>query len=1106
MRFNLLGPVSVSIGQDEVVVPPGFPRTMLTALLIDANRVVPAETLADVLWGGRPPAALGAGLRNHLARLRRQLGPEAGARLVTVPPGYLVRIEPGELDEEVFLDGCRLGREQLNAGRFAAAAVTLGEALRLWRGDPLSGVSLGARADAHVQRLHEARLAAWQARIAADLHLGRHDDVVPELRTLAHSHPLREALHEQLMLALYRSGRQAEALDVFRALRDRLIEDLGVEPSPPLQAIHSRILRADPELDRRPGQGAVPETPGSVVGDGGGQSGPRAVCQLPADTRTFIGRAEELDLLSGWVDANVRGEGTGTATVCAIDGMGGSGKSALAIHAAHRLKPLYDDHQLFLDLHGFTAGLEPLDPGDALEWLLRSLGVSPQLIPADVDQRAALYRDQLADSKTLIILDNAVSAAQIRPLLPGDSDTVVLITSRNRLTGLDDARSISLDCLTTREAGELLRQVAGVDRVSLTDLALGELAALCGNLPLALRIAASRLRHHRALQLNELVGKLRDESTRLEKLQDDGRNIRAVFDSSYTSLPDVEQLVFRLVGLAPGPDVDAYAIAAMTGLTMAAAERALESLLDRNLLIQHVYGRFQLHDLTRVYARALGEREPAEERDGALAGLLDYHLYTARRCDQHVARQTKPGPLSAIPTPAEAPPVPNRSHALAWLRVERDCLVASFSYARTQHQHAYVVTLASALATFMDNDCLWRQAADLHQAAITAARRLADPIDVAGALLNLSRERESTGNSAEAAALREESLGIYQSLGNRVGQAHAVHQQGIAQTVKGSMEAAVELHEQALSLYREVGDRVGEATALLKIGRIRSRMSVPAAAVLMQDALDIFHETNERVGEADAQWELARIQQWTGESDRAIALMTTALAIYQEVGNRLGEANALCELGRMRHEQGDHAGALGPLERSLAIYQEIASPHGEAIAARLLGCVRLEDGTAGLATGLLEQALATFRRLGIRIGEGDCLHDLARAKLQAKDPGAAELLRDALRLFEEIDESVGQAEVLISTGALVLETSGPRAAVDYYNRAEALAASTDAAKPQADALSGIAACEALYGELPEARAHLEQALSIYERIGTSDADAAAARLAALETEPTASLR
>jgi DNA-binding SARP family transcriptional activator len=597
----LLGRLTVECDGAPIALSAALPRTLLAVLLLEMNTAVSADRLIEALWAGRPPASASASLHNHVMRLRRLLGQEGGERVRAAPGGYLIQVEPGELDVHAFTDLCVSGAAALRDRQWAKASDEFAAALAICRGEPLSDVPRMSVHEPRLQQWEEDRLQALEGRIEADLALGRHGIVISELRALTTQYPLREAFHAQLMLAFYRAHRQADALDAYQVLRRTLVADLGVEPDASVQQLHQRILRADPTLDRAeaPPVAQTPEGGARRVDPGRANGGGRQ--QLPAGTRAFTGRDRELAALTDFAGDSAPG---GVApVVCTIDGMAGIGKTCLAVHAARRLRERFPDGQLFLDLHGHTADVDPVEPGAALDYLLRSLGTLPQRIPREPGQRAAFYRDRLAGSRTLIVLDNAAGSAQIRPLLPGEPGCMVIVTSRRRLTGLDDAYSLALDPLPEADAIDLVRKVAGPGRIVEGHPAVAELAALCGCVPLALRIVAARLRHHRALSIEDIVAGLRNENARLDHLQDEERSLVAGFDLSRRHLTSPERRLFDLLALNPGLEADADAAAALADIDHRSAERLLDSLVDHNLLVRHAPGRYSFHDLIRLYAQ-----------------------------------------------------------------------------------------------------------------------------------------------------------------------------------------------------------------------------------------------------------------------------------------------------------------------------------------------------------------------------------------------------------------------------------------------------------------------------------------------------------------------
>jgi DNA-binding SARP family transcriptional activator len=487
VRFSLLGPLQVT-GEDGTAVEVRglLRRTLLAELLLNAGSVVSADHLAELLWASDAAGGRGARLHNQIARLRQDLGDAGAQRVKAVPPGYLVEVSADELDLRQFAGYSAAGRRAAARGDWTQAAAEYTAALALWRGAPLADLPALA-ADPVVQRLDEERWTALQGRIEAGLNLGRHVEAAAELRTLTRDQPLREPLHAQLMLALYQDGRRDEALDVFRALSRALADEAGLEPGADIRDLHERILREDPALLIR---GGGPPSPPSAAPTGSRN-------QLPLDTRLFTGREPETERLLALAREAAEGGRSGTLTISALDGLGGVGKSALAVRIAHRVSGLFPDGQLYLDLHGNARHREPLAPLAALGQLLRSLDVAQQRIPADLADCSAMLRDRLTGTRTLILLDNAAAEAQVRPLLPDVPGCLVLITSRARLA-VEGALSLRLDVLSEAEAVALLLAAAGPGRIRPDDPAVAELAELCGRIPLALRIIAARLRHRRA--------------------------------------------------------------------------------------------------------------------------------------------------------------------------------------------------------------------------------------------------------------------------------------------------------------------------------------------------------------------------------------------------------------------------------------------------------------------------------------------------------------------------------------------------------------------------------------------------------------------------------
>jgi DNA-binding SARP family transcriptional activator/general stress protein YciG len=1042
MRFAVLGSVLAADDAGPIELPGSMPRIVLTVLLLRANTVVSADRLIDAVWKGRPPASATASLYNHVMRLRRQLGDPGGDRVRAVAPGYTIRVEPGELDLDVFAALCTSGRAARRQENWVKASEDFASALSLWADSPETGLAELAGRESQAVQLLEERWQAWEGRIEADLRLGRHEEAIGYLRALTADHPLREAFHGQLMLALYRAHRQTEALDAFQRLRRTLVEELGVEPSPSVRELHRLVLTADPRLASPAPLPAV--TPIAPTGPAVRLPGVRS--QLPADTRVFNGRAHELEQLLRLADTASEPDAVGTVVISAIDGMGGVGKSALAVHAAHRLRDRFPDRQLFIDLHGHTPGLEPLTASEALSRLLCALGVPPHLIPRDVNERASYYRDRLSGTRTLIVLDNASGTAQVRPLIPGTSGCLVLVTSRRRLTGLDDAYSVALDVLPDSDAAALLHQVAGRDRLPDNHPGVVELLALCGYLPLAVRIVASRLRHHRALRIEDLVAMLRDENARLGHLQDEDRSLTAVFDLSFRQLPEAEQRMFRSLGLIPGPDFDAYAAAALADVDPRAAERSLESLLDHNLLLERDFGRYRFHDLVRLYARTLSADEPGAEhqaaRDLAVDRLLHYYAHTAQNASRAVTRFSRPEP--AGPPPAHAPDLPDADAAQAWLRAEQPNLDAAFTHARTHRLDERAIALAAGLAEILHTDGPKARALEVHRAAAEAAERLGRSAAHANALTDLGRVRRMTGDRPGADDALSRALEIYRAIGDRGGEADTLTDLGRARTMSADHSGAGEALAQALEIYRETGDLLGQATVLTGLGRV-------------------WHQTGDRPGAGGA--------------------FAQALDAYRVLGHRSGEANSLICLGVFRQHDGDHPGATADLTRALEIYRELGHRDGEATALINLGRLRQLTGDVPGGVDATARALEIYRETGNRSGEANAAADLGQARYQAEDlPGAVEALAEALDIYRELGECGNQAWALNHYAAALAATGDRPRALTLYQQALAMNQELNKPDDEAVSLEGIAEHHLATGDTAQGTAYLRRSLEIYQRL------------------------
>ena len=689
---------------------------------------------------------------------------------------------------------------------------------------------------------------------------------------------------------------------------------------------------------------------------------------LPRDIASFTGRQQELEQLT----KAVAGAG-GVVGIHAIGGMAGVGKTAFAVHAAHRLADRFPGGQIFLPLHGHTPGQRPVDPADALASLLLTAGVAPAQIPPGLEARVALWRDRLAGRQLLLILDDAVGSEQVLPLLPGSGGSLVLVTSRRHLTGLVDATAVSLDTLPPGEAAALLVRLAGRAGLSPADPRVAEIVRLCGFLPLAIGMVARQLYHHPAWSVAGRAAELAAARDRLELMAAENVSVAAAFDLSYADLAGDQQRLFRRLGLHPGADVDAHAAAALDGTDLQAARRGLEALYDQYLLAEPAQGRYRMHDLIREHARALaGRADPDRDRDQATGRLLDYYQHTAARADALIGRQPRPAPSPADGTvPAAGPVLASREQALAWARAERASLLACLDHATAAGQHARVIGLTAGLAGLLRSDGPWAEAITRHEAAIQAALHLGDRLGQAHALNSLGEVRRLTGDYPAGAQAQEQVLGIYRDLGHRLGQANALNQLGMVRLMTGDYPAAAQAQEQALGIYRDLGDRLGQANALLQLGPVRRLTGdYPAAAQVLEQALGIYRDLGHRLGQANALLDLGPVRRLTGDYPAAAQDLEQALGIYRELGHRGGEAQTLNETGTLYRVSGDLAQAEGYHQRALDLARAIASFWDEAHALAGLGRCALAAGSATQAEILLRQALEIFQRIGAAEADG----------------------------------------------------------------------------------------------------------------------------------------
>ncbi len=987
MEFRVLGPVEVWHAGRPLNLGPAKQLVLMAKLLKHANQVVSASQLIEALWGEALPETAPAILHTYVSRLRRALRPAGGEILLTRPPGYLLRVEEGQLDLDRFESLVAAAAVARAGGDHESAAQLLRSALSLWHGEALANVPSKQLQCSEALRLEECRLAVVEARIDADLCLGRHRDLIGELTTLVADHPLRERLHAQLMVALYRSGRPADALASYRRLRQMLIDELGLEPGSALQRLQQAILLADPSLGPAEPRLLAGVTQTAVPPAGAGVSAPEAVVspptvrprQLPPDTAWFTGREQELaqlERLLGQTAPEV------PMVIVAINGLAGVGKSALATRAAHRLAPRFPDGQLYVDLHG-AADLAPLHPNEVLGRFLRAFGVDGRHLPADPEERAGLLRSLLAERRVLAVLDNAATAAQVRLLLPASPMCAALITSRRHLAELDGSVHLHLDLLAADEAVALLARLAGPHRVAAEPAAAAEVARLCGRLPLALRIAGTRLAARPAWPVSTLAGRLRNEQARLDELELDGLAVRASLQVAYRELCDRDLAgvdaarVFRLLGLLDGADVGVPVAAALLDHPAQATEATLERLVDANLLESSAPRRYRFHDLVGLFARERAScADPEPDRTAALGRALRCYLAAARRAD----RLLRPGQSPATEEPHVAPvELHDRAGALDWLEAERANLVAAVGQAAAGPHHGVAWQLAAALFGFFDLRGSWDEWEEVNRLALQAAQRRGDQRAEAQAWRDLGaiawrrfRLEEATGHLAR-------SLELHRLVGDRHGEAQTLNSLGLVLTARRCPQDAAAYLKRSLGLFCECGDRRGEGQVLNNLGdlhRLQGRYE-EACACLLGD-LAICRELADRRGEAITLSNLGEVERDRRCAGEAFDYHHQSLAICRELGDRRGEGLNLDGLGEARRLQGRHQEAVDLLRQGVALLREARDRYGEADALWHLGLALGALGDHGEATSCLQQALTVFEQLGAP--EAGDVRDLIRLR------------------------------------------------------------------------------------------------------------------------------
>jgi DNA-binding SARP family transcriptional activator/tetratricopeptide (TPR) repeat protein len=940
LRFGVLGPLRVWRNGIVVALGPVQQRVVLAVLALQAGRPIGRQQMIDAVWGETEPRNAVNLVQRHVSGLRRALEPDRPGRtpsdlLTWTDAGYLLTLPPGALDLDLFVRGLAQARTAQAASQLQEAAAALHSALELWRGPVCDGLS-SPFLDAQADRLAETRVSALEDRIELDLMIGGQGDLIAELRDLIAEHPLRERLRGLLMLALYRAGRQADALTAFRDARRWLDDELGVEPSAPLRHLHQQILTADPALTPA---GAAQASTEIDLKSGGRRVVP---AQLPHHIPDFTGRDAELARLDALLDQD--GSGARNAVVITVvTGTAGVGKSALALYWAHRARYLFPDGQLYVNLRGFGPAGSAMAPAEAIHGFLEAFAVPLERMPLDLDERAALYRSILADLRVLVVLDNARDVDQVRSLLPGSPGCAVLVTSRNRLTSLvaaDGAQPVELDLLPDAEARRLLSSRLGPDRVASEPGSVDGIIKACAGLPLALVVAASNAAANSRLPLSALAGELRKTEGRLDALGADDQytDVRAVFSWSYHALNSPAARQFRLLGLHAGPDIAMSAAASLAGVPLAQARRDLADLVRAHLVTEWAPGRFTMHDLLREYASELSMiHDSAADRRLAVHRILDHYLHTAYAADQLLRpRRDDPIALAPLPLLVATQTLADYRDAVAWLATERQVLLAALRQAVGYGFDTHVWQLAWAVTSYFDRHGHWYDAASSHEEGLKAAQRLGDLRAQAIIHICLASAYGRLGRLDAANEQMRRALELYEALDDQAGQAHAHRMLTWVLDRQGRYREALTHAEQAVELFRIAGRPAGQARALNAAGWFHIQLGAPGEGLrLCQRALDLQMEIADRFGLVDTLDSIAHAHACMARYDEATACYQQARQLCREFDDRYDEAQILVHLGDMSLAADDPDSAVAAWRDAVTIFDDLDLPEAANLRAKL---------------------------------------------------------------------------------------------------------------------------------------------------------------------------
>lgn len=1013
MELRLLGPPELMHDGRSLELGGPRKRVVLCALALNANRVTPVNQLLDAAWGESPPGTPRVQIQIAISALRKLLA-DAGkpGAIKTQSPGYLLELEPDELDVEQFTTLRASAREHADAGRLAEAAADLRAALALWRGPALAGVQ-SDMLQREATLLEDHRRAAVEERIRLDLALGHHEEISGELAAMVDAEPLRERLHCFLMLALYRSGRQAEALEAGRQAREILLDEIGVDPGQELRDLEYAILNRDPALDLPTGGTTLPVSAPAVRPATATPEPTVVPRQLPASIAEFTGRETLLTAIREILGRDDEAPPSYAMPIVAISGPGGVGKSALAVRAAHELVDDYPDGQLYADMHALPAdGTSRL-----LARFLRALGMSGIAVPEDLDERAEMYRTRLASRRVLIVLDDVAEEEQVLPLLPGSPDCAVITTSRTRLSGLPGANWIAVDVLDADQSVDLLTSIVGEDRVAAEPEACTQLAGLCDGLPLALRIAGARLASRPHWRIDDLVRRLSDESRRLDEFVHKGLELRSNIALTYRNLIGPGQRLFRLFAMIHGPEFPGWAAAALLDTSLTEAEDVLDDLVDARVLDAVRYPservfRYRFHELVRIYAQEqLVETDSVAEREAALGRYLGGWMALA----EEAHRKALGGHYSVLHgtaprwTPSDAP-LPDRiGDPTQWWEREHRNVVPAIRQAAIAGLDELCWDLALTSVTAFETKGYfddWLETALLARDVTATAgnRRGFAAATYSLGSLHLAQRRLKDAEDCLATALAE-----FTALNDTHGRALALRNAALVSRLRGDTATMTRRYYMALTMMHQAGDRVGEAHILCSLAKIRIDGQYPAAASsMLSEALEICQEAHSLKTEAQVRHRLAELHVSLDNLESARHALHRTLRLVRDLGDRTGEAYALHMLGVVRHREGRLDNAHTTLMQALTLARQVGDRWIAAQCLYELGTIAIDRGLPAAGGDYLREAHEQFRALGSALWEGKTLIMLSEVHLTAGETALANSeVEDAIALLSTVDSMEG---------------------------------------------------------------------------------------------------